>query len=744
MAVDGTLIFDTKIDESGFNRGTANIKSSVSGLSGMFGKIGAAVAGAFAVKKLIDFGKQAVQLASDVDEVQNVVDTAFGSMKNKMEEFADTAIETYGISKLAAKQTGSTYMAMARGMGIASESASDMSVRLTGLSADMASFYNAEQNVTAHALNSIFTGETEALKKYGIVMTEANLTAFAMSQGIARSYKEMSQAEKVQLRYQYVLNQTALAQGDFARTSNGWANQTRILSEQWKEFAATVGDILKNVLLPVIRMINNALSYLIKAVKWARDILAELFGWEKSSNEVVEDTSDLYGEIAENAEDTAKSVERQLMGFDKINKLSSSSISSSISISSPSIKSSEIANINKASKATSFFSGVLSKLKEKLSPIIKALKELWIRVKPFAKQIGEGLKWFWDNVITPLANWAVENFIPAAIDLISAAIELLGQIIEAASPFLKWIWDNFFKPLLEFTWQLIIDFIESLTKVFKKLSDWARENPEAMRTIADIVLGFLAGLWVYNSTKMIIGFLGGLIDKLREFGGLSGLMSAIGSALMSPAVAIGALTTAALYWVQNWSDIKSAFEGMSGWERAITVVMGLALAVAVLWTAISVGVAAAGIVAGLGVLGLGKWILSRGTSSSDKLNSMAVGALSPSTASQSVSSIPSGNDAIKRTIHPIKVGEYEIPKYATGTVIPAHYGEFLGMLGDNKREPEVVSPLSTIKKAVKEVMGENGGGDITLIVKLNEDVLYETVVRKHQQNMIKTGVDDFA
>ena len=100
------------------------------------------MAGAFAVSKLIDFGKQAVETASDLQEVQNVVDTAFGESKQKMEDFADTAVQTYGISKLTAKQTGSTFMAMASGMGLAQDSASDMAIALTGLSADMSSFYN--------------------------------------------------------------------------------------------------------------------------------------------------------------------------------------------------------------------------------------------------------------------------------------------------------------------------------------------------------------------------------------------------------------------------------------------------------------------------------------------------------------------------------------------------------------------------------------------------------------------------
>lgn len=121
----------------------------------MLGKVAVAAAAAFSVAKLVEFGKQAVETASDLAEVQNVVDTAFGSMADKMEKFADVSIKQFGISRLAAKQTGSTFMAMARGMNISMDNASDMAVALTGLSADMASFYNVEQDVASTALKSL-------------------------------------------------------------------------------------------------------------------------------------------------------------------------------------------------------------------------------------------------------------------------------------------------------------------------------------------------------------------------------------------------------------------------------------------------------------------------------------------------------------------------------------------------------------------------------------------------------------
>ncbi len=328
---------------------TKGINASLVGLKSLLSKLAIAAGAALSVRSLINFGKQAIETASDVQEVQNVVDTAFGEMSNKMEDFADTAIETYGISKLTAKQTGSTLMAMAKGMGLANETASDMALTLTGLSADMASFYNKDQEETFTALKSVFTGETETLKTYGIVMTEANLQAYAYTQGINKKISAMSQAEKVQLRYNYVLQQTALAQGDFAKTSGSWANQTRILSEQWKEFSGTIGTIFMNVLLPAVQSLNKVMLQLNAVAQSALESLAAIFDWELDTNNsitsAITESVDAQNALTDATEATAKANEKTLASFDKVNKLNDNSAGSSSAISSGSVATAETMSV---------------------------------------------------------------------------------------------------------------------------------------------------------------------------------------------------------------------------------------------------------------------------------------------------------------------------------------------------------------------------------------------------------------
>lgn len=261
-------------------------------------------------------------MASDLEEVQNVVDVSFGSMADQVEAFANTAVRSYGMSALTAKRMASTFMAMSNGMDIAQEAGKNMSLQLTALAGDMASFYNVGQDIAQTALNSIFTGETESLKKFGIVLTETNLEAFALSQGIKKSYQAMSQAEKVALRYNYVLNATKNAQGDFARTSGSWANQIRLLKEQWTQFLGILGKGLIQILTPMVKALNQMLASLISI----GNAITKVFGGKTTNNmsTTIKDSAIQAGDLDAglgDANESAKKLSRTIAGFDELNVL---------------------------------------------------------------------------------------------------------------------------------------------------------------------------------------------------------------------------------------------------------------------------------------------------------------------------------------------------------------------------------------------------------------------------------------
>ena len=742
---DGHIILDTRVDTTGVTKGFSAIKNGANSVMATVGKLGAAIGVAFGVSALVKFAKQSVELSSDVQEVQNVVDVAFGDMRDQMEAFANTAIEKFGISRLTAKQTGSTYMAMAKGMGIAGQEAADMALNLTGLSADMASFYNVSQKYADIALKSVFTGETETLKQYGIVMTQTNLQEFARQQGITKSIQAMTQQEQTMLRYQYVMKQTALAQGDFARTQDSWANQTRILSERWKEMQIVWGDAFRTIgtlILPAVNSLIKGLAKVGEYAKVAAQSIARMFGKEiDSSAETASNIStavDNQNDLTEATKETTKAAKGQLAAYDEINQISKDTSTSgtsggSVTLPAQTVTSnfdtSDVENkLNKLKNATSplskAFGNLYKSMKNVASIEFKGLTRIWREtLKPMGNwlkntvlaqiinDIATGLKnsedplenfntvlgnisahtfdslqWLWDNILHPMGEWAITTLLPTVLDTISEALGFIDGVIEAAKPSFEWMWENFFEPIKDFAQSAIIVFFNGLNSAFKGLSDWCRENPETVQAMADIIIGFLAGVWVYNSSKKMISFLTDLITKFKEFSNLKGMLKSLGAAINSPALAMGALTAAGLYWVKNWDKIKSAFTGMESWQKAIVIILGVAAAVAVLWTAISVGVAAAGILAGLAALGLGAGILAVGKSNEKKAKKTKV------------SSVPTGVD---RFVPKKTIGNYSIPGLAKGAVLPANK-PFLAQLGDQKNGRNLEAPESLLRDIYAE------------------------------------------
>ena len=195
--------------------------------------------------------------ASDLNENLNKTEVVFGDLSEEIEAWSKTTLTNFGIAQSSALEMSSFFGDMATSMGLTTEQAAEMGKELVGRAGDMASFKNVSLEVAQNGLAAIFTGQAQSLKKFGIVMTEANLEAYALAQGIGKQYSEMDQAEKVMLRYQYVMDQTKNAAGDFANTSDGAANSVRVAKESFKEAAATLGQEVIPLVLPLIQGVTN-------------------------------------------------------------------------------------------------------------------------------------------------------------------------------------------------------------------------------------------------------------------------------------------------------------------------------------------------------------------------------------------------------------------------------------------------------------------------------------------------------
>ena len=281
MAADGRVVFEIDGDnrnvKQALNDTTAAIEkegkkwdqsaAQTSGgiedkFLGMFTKISAAAVAVKVGKAILDWGKAAVQAASDLEEVQNVVDTTFGESAAQIEKWAKAAGQQFGLTETQAKKFTSTLGAMAKSAGLAGPEIVDMSTDLAGLAADMSSFYNLDFETAFQKIRSGISGETEPLKQLGINMSVANLEAYALSKGITKAFNTMSQGEQMMLRYQYLMQATADAQGDFAKTSDSYANGLRILETNMETLKTNVGTYLLPLINNVVAGINDMIGAL--------------------------------------------------------------------------------------------------------------------------------------------------------------------------------------------------------------------------------------------------------------------------------------------------------------------------------------------------------------------------------------------------------------------------------------------------------------------------------------------------
>nr|DAE45263.1 MAG TPA: minor tail protein [Caudoviricetes sp.] len=337
----GTTVSNSfnKMDTSGASRKVNLLGRQFEGLGTIVKRIGFLVGSAFAVGKLIQFGKESIELGSDLAEVQNVVDVTFTTMSDKVNEFAKNAMTSAGLSETMAKRYVGTFGAMSKSFGFSEQQAYDMSTALTQLTGDVASFYNISQDLAYIKLKSVFTGETETLKDLGVVMSQSALDQYALANGYGKTTSEMTEQEKVALRLAFVQKQLSAASGDFIRTSDSWANQVRVMQLQLQSLKATVGQGLINIFTPVLKVINILLGKLATLAN-AFKSFTELITGKKSSGQTsgsgaglagtgaIADTADQYGQAADNAEKLADATNDNTKATKKANKETKNYLSS--------------------------------------------------------------------------------------------------------------------------------------------------------------------------------------------------------------------------------------------------------------------------------------------------------------------------------------------------------------------------------------------------------------------------------
>lgn len=429
---------------TGFSNTTKSIKSTRSGFRGLASTIGKFYATYWMVMRAVGKIGSAVDLASQLTEVQNVVDTTFGDMASKVDDFTKTSIQDFGMSELTVKQISSRFQALGTSVGItsqqvangtavankalmsqnntlykATDSMADMSLNLTRLAGDMASFYDVDQADVAKSLQSIFSGTIAPLRRYGLDLTQATLSEWAMKNGLDANIKSMTQAEKVLLRYNYVMANTQAAQGDFAKTANTWANSVRVLKQEFQAWGSIIGSVIINALKPFVQALNKVMLKVISFTRTVADALGAIFGWtieisgRGSTVDGMEDIAGGVGDIGDSADESnkkAQKLKKTLLSIDEIHALDDNSGGGSGSGSGGSGGGGAGGGADSSLKKTD---GLLEKYKSSIKDLYSLGKYIgdalasamesidWQKIYRKADNFGKGLADFLNGLISP-------------------------------------------------------------------------------------------------------------------------------------------------------------------------------------------------------------------------------------------------------------------------------------------------------------------------------------------------------
>lgn len=612
----------------GFTNSTSKASKGSHGLASALGKLYATYFLLFRAFRLVG---RSIDISSDLTEVQNVVDNTFGDMKYKVEDFAQNSIKQLGMSELSVKQYASRFQAMGTAMGITAEqvgnanaylekqtdgyigmsdSLADVSLNLTKLTADMASFYNVSQEAVAQDLESVYTGMTRPLRQYGLDLTEATLKEWAMRNGLNANIDAMTQAEKTMLRYQYVLANTTAAQGDFARTAETWANQIRILKEQFVQLGGIVGTAFINALRPLVSALNTAMGAVINFAETVVNALGVIFGWklEITSGSLAQDFEDAASGASDlasgtgKAADNAKKLKQQLQGFQELNVLTSPSDSGS----GGGNGAGGIGGTGAAGGGTKFnivetesaFKSQISNLRglgEYISiHLTDALKNIdWDEVYSGAKGFGKGFADFLNGLISPQLFGEVGKTLANSLNTAIYSALKFGETFDfedfgkSIASGINNFFENFDFKALAKTLNTWVDGIKTTILTALKEIKWSDILNGGIDFLSEldldtVIVGIAAFKWMHGGKEIVANSLSGLLGKTISTG--------IGASTItiSNAIKISLLAATIGFKIGNWLYENTSFskfaDAVAEWMvnengdislgKAITVTLG--------------------------------------------------------------------------------------------------------------------------------------------------------------------------
>ena len=463
MAVDGSLIFDTKINTEGFQKGRKSITNSLDGMKSAVLKFGATLGAIFGVKQIIEFGKKAVESAAEINAANSQLEQTFGSLKDSADEAMQRVADASGIVKTRLQGIGTSIYAFAKTSGMESSQALKMMEDALNIAADSAAYYDRSLEETSESLKSFLKGNFENDAALGLSCTETtrNITANKL---YGKSFQELSESQKQLTLLQMVkdANELSGAMGQASRESDGLENVLGNLKESWKQLLAVIGQPILQATISIIQQMTSALSRLTEYATNAVNALSKVFGWNNSQNNAISDSAssvsneiadsvDNQNELTEAVEETVKAEEKSLAGFDEINKLSDN-------VNSDEIKP-EIPDTN--TKSESETASATTTVKIETETDINSLVETIERIKAKFDELAKPVKIAW------------EDNSPQLIESIQSAFEKIKELAKSVGQSFADIWTNGTGE------QYISNIIILFTDVFNIIGDIAGALKEA-------------------------------------------------------------------------------------------------------------------------------------------------------------------------------------------------------------------------------------------------------------------------
>jgi len=540
--VVGQIALELGIDSSQIvNQLTGASNKAAKQATSIFSGMGKKIAAGLSIAAFTKLTKDCIEVGSNVTEVQNVVDTAFKDLSWQADQWASNAMTNFGLSELSAKKYMGVFGQMSNAMGITGKAALDMAENVTGLTGDVASFYNLSTDEANTKLKSIWTGETETLKDLGVIMTQTNLDQYALNNGFGKTTAKMTEQEKVMLRYQYVTSALSNATGDFVKTQDSWANQTRILTLRLQQLKASLGKGFIALFTPILRGFNNLLAGLQKVADGFASFVQMLTGADVSTSmgsissdiagigDDASSAADNVGDIGSAAKKTAKDIEKSLAGFDQINKLTEPTDDSSDSSGSTGGTSSGIGSVDlvpdvsgSTSNATSAISNFVNKAKKELDKLRKwsvstfspSMSRIWDGLTKNTDTAKKNLTSAFNDIRAlgpPLLNYFNGPFTNYLVTWVDTNGSILNGLFDSFNTVFSDVWNKAAYPILanfvSVGLPMLTDFASQTLSLNGTIFDtfkaswnslWSEGVSPAIESISNVWIGLvntMAGAW---------------------------------------------------------------------------------------------------------------------------------------------------------------------------------------------------------------------------------------------------------